>query len=970
MADGIVIEINLDGAKFKKQQKDFKDEAVKTSEEIGKALDDNISKTINNSVTVSIKNMGQTMTKTTETMSDSVGKMSFNINQTTKAVSGLAATGALLVPVAKNFKSITELTTKLSTILFRGGGLFGFISALGATSVALLGVSKALESTNNSFLKSVGFVAKLTSILVGGLGVALTLVTLKIAELVQVAGTRLVEFFDQAAVLFNNTEQSLDVFRATVDAAKRSVQGSIAPFEVWEAVVGRVARTFNFTRDAIRKSAQEILLVGPKLGLVESQMKKLIRVSAEYAKINKKDVFQTTVNFVNALNGNAQAVAALGVKLTAASLQQFAYTKGITKSIQKLSEGEKVQLRFNKVMKQYSEVSGIGIIAANSLAEASKRVEIQQKRLQAALGEGSRIIERNNILAFIYDKFLNNISGTVAKLGGFIGALGSRLLQFAGIFLQVSLTTFAVIKGFKILKALLESDLGIRAFASNIPILNKSMNTLLSSLTGTQVEIKSLGSLMKALSTTSSKAFNSFSQVIFGRGTKNLTILNAMTGAVGQLRLAFARLIPIMLPILIPLAKIALIGGLVVGAFLAVKKAFQEIEKRTGALSSLWQIMLDVFAETSSIFQPIIKFFGDITESIKTLVFKGFGLLVSGLTGVISIITSLAKRNPFGVFSKDTIVKLTGLDNKLKDFRQQIAGVGFDMRKMGDASGRALASVGNAAKVNLEEIARTLNELREKYATFGMSQVAILRQQQTQQLEALRIGLENNLILKEEFLVLEEQLNRDFANRIALAQEESDLRRVASFENVTAAFKIHAKNMKTTSGELAKTLLDLSVRGFGNAFRSMGAAIAQGGNAMQAFADSIKAVFGDLAGAIGDYYIKRGVAGVAANEPGAGAMIAAGAALKVLSGVLGAGATAGGTAGAGGGVAGGAGGVQDTTTGQITEARADRPEADTNVIVNIQGDILDGQETGKRLVDVLGDSFSKEGLILRDVRTA
>ncbi len=961
----IVIEIDLDNPVYRKSLKEAQDDSDKAGKEIGKSLNDNIAGTINESVNITIKNMGKTMENTSKSMVDSAGSVAFSLNQVTTAISGAGASVALLTPIAANFKSISTLAKDLANILFRGGGLFGFISALGSTSVALLAVSRALESTNNSFLQSVGFVTKFTSVLVGGLAAALTLVALKIAELAQVAASRLVSFFDEAAGLFNKAEQGLDTFRAVVDATNRTVQGTIGTFRVWSGVVNQIADTFNFTREEVRKAAQEILLVGPKLGLVESQMRQLLKVSSEYAKINGKDVFQTTVNFVNALNGNAQAVAALGVKLTQASLQQFAYSKGIRESVRTLSDAEKVQLRFEKVLKQYADVAGIGVIAANSLAESQKRLEIQQKRLQTALGEGARIIERNNIVAFAYDKLLGNISSGTAEVAGFIGALGARFLQVGGILLEFSIKIFAVIKGFKILKAVLASDIGIRAFAAQIPLLNLSLNQLLSNLTNTQVQIRSLGTLMNALSLTTSKALNSFATVITGQGTKGLTIIRAITGAIGQLRLAFLRLIPVVLPFLLPLVKIGAIVAVIVGAFKLLQAAFQEIEKRTGALTTLWEILLDTFNQTKSFIDTVIGLFNSVVTSIQNLVAKGFGLFVSGLTKVISVIVSLARRNPFGVFSQDTIVRLAGLENRLKGFREQIAGVGFDMRKLGDDAKRAIANINT---VNLDEIQRKLIEVQNQYADFGQFAVDNLRESQERQLMTIKQALDNRLIAQQEYQMLREAIITTSEEAILNKQLEIASRQKESFASVANAFKLNAQKMKGNANELSKVFLNFAVRGIGNAFTRIGQAIASGGNALQAFADGVKAVFGDLANALGDYYIKQGVARLAVGEPGGAAAIAAGAALKVLGGALGGSATTSATAGGGGGIGVGTGGFQDLGTSQITEARADRPEPDTNLVVNINGDVLDGQETGNRIVDVLGDTFSKEGVVLRDVR--
>ena len=123
--DNIVIEIELDSKKFRGELKNLNSEAKKTSSDVGNSLDKNITDTINNSVNVSIKSMGKTMNDTSTSMSDSIGNFSFNMNQSIKAFSGLAATGTLFVPVIKNLSSINMLITDLSKILFKSKGFFG-----------------------------------------------------------------------------------------------------------------------------------------------------------------------------------------------------------------------------------------------------------------------------------------------------------------------------------------------------------------------------------------------------------------------------------------------------------------------------------------------------------------------------------------------------------------------------------------------------------------------------------------------------------------------------------------------------------------------------------------------------------------------------------------------------------------------------------------------------------------------------
>jgi hypothetical protein len=108
--------------------------------------------------------------------------------------------------------------------------------------------------------------------------------------------------------------------------------------------------------------------------------------------------------------------------------------------------------------------------------------------------------------------------------------------------------------------------------------------------------------------------------------------------------------------------------------------------------------------------------------------------------------------------------------------------------------------------------------------------------------------------------------------------------------NISGAFMLAAKNNKMTAMQIGKTMNDLAIKGFGNAMKNIGAALATGKNANQAFVDSAKATAGEAASAFGDYYIKVGVAEVAATKGKSGwGTIAGGSALKVFAGAISAG---------------------------------------------------------------------------------
>jgi hypothetical protein len=148
----------------------------------------------------------------------------------------------------------------------------------------------------------------------------------------------------------------------------------------------------------------------------------------------------------------------------------------------------------------------------------------------------------------------------------------------------------------------------------------------------------------------------------------------------------------------------------------------------------------------------------------------------------------------------------------------------------------------------------------------------------------------------------------------------------------------------TTFGEAASQTAEIISNGIGGAFESMGAAIANGQSALGAFGKALIGVAGQIAGAFGDMFIKMGIGAILINPAQGLALIAAGAALKVLAGFLGAKASAGSTSGSSGGSA-----------SAPRDYSSDRPSAgkktgDTYVTVHLNGDVMtfDNVDTNKR----------------------
>ena len=702
--------------------------------------------------------------------------------------SQLGAITIFLGPIIGNLKEIGQLTIGITGILFKSGGLFGAVSSLGGLSLGLAAISESLKQYEGNLIAAIRSTILFASIITGSLAAALSIAIVKVAEYSEKIGTELVKGFKNASSEFSKADSGLEIFSKTVGNFNNVTDGAVGSTNSWLDEIDNISKAFNISNTSLTKASQEIIQVGSQLGLQEDQLKSLVKVTAEYAKINKKDVFDTSVAIVSALNGQSQAVQSLGIKLNEASVQQFAYKKGVTENIRSLASGEVVQLRFNKLLDQYKNISGIAAVAAGSLADQQQRLVQNQQRLSVAIGKGASVIENNNILAAGYNLILNNINENILAVTGFVGALGARFLQFGGILLGLSFKFFVVIKVLKILQLTLSNKLSIDIFASQIPKLNKSLNDLISGLAKTEVKITSLKSLINSLKLITVNSFDSISRAITGFGLKGLTVFNAIKGSISKLIPILLTASKALVAFLIPLAPFIIKAALIAAAVFALYKAFQRLEERTGALSVIWGVLVELFNEGVTVFQPIVTLFGKMTQAIKTFVSQGLGLMIAGLTKVLDLIISLAQNDFFKkFFNQDQLDRLTIASLKLNKLGGDLEKVAFDFTKLGNDSeeaGRKIA--GSFAKINPEDLASLQNELKN----VGKSQLQVLQETQAKRFALLDGGLREGLLTQVRFEELRNQVILDFnaqRDEITRAQREKEAAaRAKSFDDIVS----------------------------------------------------------------------------------------------------------------------------------------------------------------------------------------
>lgn len=202
------------------------------------------------------------------------------------------------------------------------------------------------------------------------------------------------------------------------------------------------------------------------------------------------------------------------------------------------------------------------------------------------------------------------------------------------------------------------------------------------------------------------------------------------------------------------------------------------------------------------------------------------------------------------------------------------------------------------------------------------------------------------------------------------AQEEYQIfmeSQQSTIQNMVDGFVSGMATMSQSARQMGSVVANTFKNGIGNAFAAMGSALVKGEDAFGAFGKAILSMLGNIALQMGSFYIAAGIAAMFLNPAQGAGMIAAGAALSVLGGVLqaigGGGAAGAAAAGGSAGEAAVASGNTDVMYNPTPEAERAKPETGVQVIV--QGNILDRRETGLAIAEIINESFDTNGVIIR-----
>lgn len=130
--------------------------------------------------------------------------------------------------------------------------------------------------------------------------------------------------------------------------------------------------------------------MGTSMGLSQGEAANmsmsLTQLGADLASFKNMDIEETTTALNGIFTGETESLKRLGVVMTQTNLEQFAMAKGITKTMDEMTEAEKVQLRYQYVMEKTANAQGDFQRTGGGFANQLRMLKEQFKELGTNIG--------------------------------------------------------------------------------------------------------------------------------------------------------------------------------------------------------------------------------------------------------------------------------------------------------------------------------------------------------------------------------------------------------------------------------------------------------------------------------------------------------------------------------------------------------------------------------------------------------
>lgn len=284
--------------------------------------------------------------------------------------SGLSALNGHINGIGSKFKSMGSAIRKESSGMSRSiDGLSGSFKRLGATIVSVFAVRKIA-----------GFAGSMTEL-----------------------GSDLEEVQNVVDVTFTTMSGKIDEFARN---AAKSAGLSETMAKRYVGTFGAMSKSFGFTEDAAYQ-------MSTALTQLAGDVASFYNITQDEAYTKLKSVF----------TGETETLKDLGVVMTENALNSYAMAKGIGKSVSKMTEQQKVALRYQFVLEKLSSATGDFVRTQDSWANQTRLLKLQLESLKATIGKG---------LINVFNPLLKILNTLLEKLRAVANAFKSFTESFFG----------------------------------------------------------------------------------------------------------------------------------------------------------------------------------------------------------------------------------------------------------------------------------------------------------------------------------------------------------------------------------------------------------------------------------------------------------------------------------------------------------------------------------------------------------
>ena len=176
----------------------------------------------------------------------------------------------------------------------------------------------------------------------------------------------------------------------------------------------------------------------------------LVGLAGDLASFKNINIEEVTTALSSVFTGETESLKRLGIVMTEVNLKQFAMEQGITKNIKQFTQAEKVQLRYNYVMKQTANAQGDFANTSDGAANQMRIFQETLKELGAEFGQimlptFEKIIKKVNELLKEFRALTPQTKKVILVVAGVVAAIGPLLIAIGTL---TSTVIPALITGF------------------------------------------------------------------------------------------------------------------------------------------------------------------------------------------------------------------------------------------------------------------------------------------------------------------------------------------------------------------------------------------------------------------------------------------------------------------------------------------------------------------------------------------